>query len=196
MTNRVQQRLVPGDGLLHPVVVAALTVLLVNDHILKARFPGAITGKLSDFAGLVMFPLFIQALIEVVSSARRRFVKPSNVVLTVSILVSAAAFSALQLIPQVGDAYQVGFGWLRSLPEVLHGLSAPRVALTQDPTDLVALVSLIVAWHVGARRSAIFRESRLARSPGATRSKHTPALSVSRRLRMSARSLQRWRLGD
>jgi hypothetical protein len=38
----------------------ALTVLLVNDHVLKQAFPGLITGKLSDFAGLavVALPLF------------------------------------------------------------------------------------------------------------------------------------------
>ncbi|WP_156325293.1 hypothetical protein [Nonomuraea sp. SBT364] len=36
-------------------VVAAL-VLLLNDHLLKHAWPGPVTGKLSDVAGLVVAP--------------------------------------------------------------------------------------------------------------------------------------------
>jgi hypothetical protein len=40
--------------------VLALVTLLVNDALLKQAYPGFITGKLSDFAGLavVSLPLF------------------------------------------------------------------------------------------------------------------------------------------
>lgn len=38
--------------------LVALVVLLVNDHVLKNAFPGVITGKLSDFAGLFAFAVF------------------------------------------------------------------------------------------------------------------------------------------
>jgi hypothetical protein len=38
--------------------LVALLVLLVNDHVLKDAFPGFITGKLSDFAGLFAFATF------------------------------------------------------------------------------------------------------------------------------------------
>ncbi|HEY6126041.1 MAG TPA: hypothetical protein VIV63_15415 [Steroidobacteraceae bacterium] len=40
--------------------VLALAALLINDHVLKQSYPGLITGKLSDFAGLavVALPLF------------------------------------------------------------------------------------------------------------------------------------------
>jgi hypothetical protein len=37
----------------------AVAVLIVNDHVLKHRFPGLVTGKLSDFAGLFFFPLLL-----------------------------------------------------------------------------------------------------------------------------------------
>ncbi|WP_345393526.1 hypothetical protein [Nonomuraea salmonea] len=33
-----------------------MLVLLVNDHLLKAAFPGVVTGKLSDVAGLLVAP--------------------------------------------------------------------------------------------------------------------------------------------
>ncbi|MBC8025927.1 MAG: hypothetical protein H7Y89_08045, partial [Steroidobacteraceae bacterium] len=37
--------------------LAALTTLLLNDFWLKSQFPGLITGKLSDFAGIAMIAL-------------------------------------------------------------------------------------------------------------------------------------------
>lgn len=38
--------------------VAGLIVLLANDFVLKQAYPGVLTGKLSDFAGLFIFPMF------------------------------------------------------------------------------------------------------------------------------------------
>lgn len=42
--------------------IGALLVLLFNDHILKEEFGGLVTGKLSDFCGLFIFPFFWSAL--------------------------------------------------------------------------------------------------------------------------------------
>jgi hypothetical protein len=42
--------------------ILGLLLLLVNDHLLKAEFHNEITGKLSDLAGLFIFPLFFSAL--------------------------------------------------------------------------------------------------------------------------------------
>jgi hypothetical protein len=44
-----------------PLFVAALFLLLLNDHVLKYSFPGCLTGKLSDFAGLFVFVSFFYA---------------------------------------------------------------------------------------------------------------------------------------
>lgn len=41
--------------------IAGLIVLLANDFVLKQAYPGAITGKLSDVAGLFIFPMFFAA---------------------------------------------------------------------------------------------------------------------------------------
>lgn len=49
--------------ILSPGFVTGLFLLLLNDFYLKTAFPGLITGKLSDFAGLFTFPLFICSLI-------------------------------------------------------------------------------------------------------------------------------------
>lgn len=50
------------DILTSPAFVAALALLLLNDFALKPLFGNALTGKLSDFAGLFVFPLFWAAL--------------------------------------------------------------------------------------------------------------------------------------
>lgn len=44
--------------LLSPLFLATLFILLLNDFYLKAQFGSFLTGKISDFAGLFVFPLF------------------------------------------------------------------------------------------------------------------------------------------
>ena len=41
----------------------ALAILVINDHVLKALAPGIVTGKLSDFAGLFAFAVFLCAVL-------------------------------------------------------------------------------------------------------------------------------------
>ena len=48
--------------LFSPYFLLALLLLLLNDHFLKAAYPGFLSGKLSDFAGLFIFPYFFAAL--------------------------------------------------------------------------------------------------------------------------------------
>ncbi len=48
----------PAYSLLSPWFIGGLLVLILNDAWLKAAFPGVLSGKLSDFAGLLVFPLF------------------------------------------------------------------------------------------------------------------------------------------
>lgn len=43
--------------------IIGLTILLFNDFYLKYAFSGILTGKLSDFAGLFIFPFFISVFI-------------------------------------------------------------------------------------------------------------------------------------
>lgn len=48
--------------LLHPLFLAGLAILLLNDAWWKWAFHNTLTGKLSDFAGLLIFPIFLAAL--------------------------------------------------------------------------------------------------------------------------------------
>lgn len=49
--------------LIHPVTLASLILLLINDHLLKAAYPGPLTGKLSDVAGLVLLPPVLATIV-------------------------------------------------------------------------------------------------------------------------------------
>lgn len=48
--------------LFHPLFILSLLILLLNDFFLKQAYPNQFTGKLSDFAGLVVFPMFVAGI--------------------------------------------------------------------------------------------------------------------------------------
>jgi hypothetical protein len=47
-----------------PLFLLCLLLLITNDFYFKYAFPGLITGKLSDFAGLFIFPYFFSVFME------------------------------------------------------------------------------------------------------------------------------------
>lgn len=49
--------------ILNPYFIVGLIVLLMNDFYLKYEYGNFITGKLSDFAGLLIFPMFVATII-------------------------------------------------------------------------------------------------------------------------------------
>lgn len=138
----------PGSGLLHPLVLTAIVALALNDHWAKAKWPGVVTGKLSDVAGLLFFPLFLQAGWELLSSLRRP-VTPSFRVARITTLLSALVFCAVKTFEPASLVYEWGLGLLR-FP--LEGAWRP-VTLTRDETDLLALPVLVVPWMLAKERA-------------------------------------------
>jgi hypothetical protein len=120
--------------MLHPVALAALTVLVLNDHVWKARYPGWVTGKLSDVAGLIVFPLVACALARVVVRAR-----PERV-LAAAIAATMLGFALVKLWPPATHACALAMGALQA------PLSPSPVTIVRDPTDLLALPFALVAW--------------------------------------------------
>ncbi len=144
-------------ALLHPAAILSIAVLVLNDHVLKARFGGWWTGKLSDLAGLAVFPLLIVAAAELLGGLRlgRRAI-------VAAAAFTAIGFTAIKLSAAAGALYRVGLAalqWpLRAAAAIAHGDALPalgRVHLTPDPTDLVAvpfvLVSVWLVWRVSRR---------------------------------------------
>lgn len=146
MTTAVRARseVVAGDGLMHPWAIVALVLLILNDHVFKAAYPGPFTGKISDFAGLLFFPLAVQAAVELAAQVFGRDATRNQRVLFVAIAVTGVAFAAVKLIPEINTLAELAIGWLQG------AAARPRIAL--DATDLMALPALLVAWRIGASR--------------------------------------------
>ena len=115
--------------LLSPFFIIGLFVLLLNDFFLKSYFGNFLTGKLSDFAGLFVFPLFWAAFFP-----KRKL----------SIFVGTAVFFAFWKSPFSDDFISL---W-NSLPLF-------DVERTVDYGDLVALAVLPLAWTYSQRSKPI-----------------------------------------
>jgi hypothetical protein len=134
----------------HPLILASIGLLIVNDHILKRLFPSALTGKLSDFAGLFFFPFLLGVLLQVVFRLTARWA------LLAGIFSSALVFSALKLLPQVNSTAH----------HLLENLLGLPVQIILDPTDLIALLVFFPAWwlwvHMGKKPAGSQSPGRLA----------------------------------
>ena len=101
---------------------AAVAVLLINDRILKYAFPGVITGKLSDFAGLFALAVLAGSLV------------PSR---------------AGRICAAIGIAFVV---WKSPLADPFiafwNAHSSFQIARVKDWTDLIALIVLPFAARV------------------------------------------------
>jgi hypothetical protein len=154
------RRAIPGDLLLGIVPLAAIALLVLNDHVLKAVWPGDVTGKLSDGAGLVFFPFLLVAVWQLVAGHWGRGVGLTSVV--VAVAATGVVFTLAKATGAGDDLYRVAFGvarWpLDVVAAVLGGqpIEPPRrVAFVADPTDLAMLPALAVPLGIGIARRAI-----------------------------------------
>lgn len=137
--------------LTHPVSAVAVLVLLVNDHLLKAAAPGVVTGKVSDVAGLIFAPALVAALCcLLVPSLPARWASVAALVLV------GAAFTLVKALP--GGAGVASAAWSVLRPSVILA----------DPTDLLALPALGIAWWVRCRSLEPVVSTPIARGVRAT----------------------------
>jgi hypothetical protein len=146
----------PGGLLLHPASLLAVGILALNDHVLKAAAPGLVTGKLSDLAGLVFFPLLLTSIIEVMwALAGRR--TPSRPLLVICLIAITVALFTLVKTTTMGSGALAWFlgtaQWVVSLG-AFAGRVAEPVSVVADPTDLVALPAVLAAWWIATAGSA------------------------------------------
>ncbi|MCJ7827074.1 MAG: hypothetical protein MUP36_02390, partial [Demequinaceae bacterium] len=142
--------------LAHPVSLAGIALLLLNDHVLKAEYGAWWTGKLSDVAGLVFAPALLAVVVAALGGHRGR---PRTV-----------AASSLAIVG-------VGFVWVKATAGGAAAASAAWTAVAgpslvrHDATDLLALPALALAWLA-------YRQA--TRRPDATR--HPNPRTVARAL--------------
>jgi len=136
-------------ALLHPVPLLALLVLVVNDHVAKHRWPGLLTGKLSDVAGLIAAPAVLAVLLAPL--LRRSALRPLLPAFTAA--ATGAGFALAKA--TAAGAMAASAAWSVVVPS----------RVVADPTDLVTLPALVV--YVWVARRARWRPiGRVGDAPG------------------------------
>lgn len=151
----------PRPPILHPVTIAAIALLILNDHVLKGAWPGLVTGKLSDAAGLVFFPLLLVAAGQVgLGAVAPRWV-PGPRAVWLAVAMTGVVFALAKVVPLAADAYRVGLGalqWpLAAIGALAAGAAIPPVGpvvFARDPTDLVALPALLIPLAIAGALAA------------------------------------------
>lgn len=147
-------------ALVHPIVVIAIALLIVNDHVLKAIAPGVLTGKLSDVAGMIFFPVLLAA------AAEQLGIRRGVAAVIVAAMATGVVFATIKLSPAAADLYRTGMAALqwpfRASIAALAGDPLPalgRAQLVADRTDLIALLALVVPVAIAGREASLDQEA-------------------------------------
>ena len=119
-------------ALSHPVSILGVIVVLLNDHWWRHAAPSWFTGKIGDFAWLIFAPFLLAAILAWLFPRREKFVGYAAIIgvgLIFGLAKTVPAFHALTI-----DVLEFLTGW----PNVLR----------MDPTDLLALPALLIAWWI------------------------------------------------
>jgi hypothetical protein len=119
--------------LTHPTSLAAIAVLLINDHLLKPHFPSMLTGKLSDFAGLYFFPFLLAVPLSLIGGMSRKKTKALG---ALSIVATGLSFILIKTSVGVNSVAE----------SIFLGLTGSPSSIIMDPSDLVALSILLASW--------------------------------------------------
>lgn len=145
--------------LAHPLSVAALALLLINDHLLRRFWPSWVTGKLGDITWLFVAPLALAALLAGISGLvyRTRSPRARQLALQLPFLAAYAlvglVFILVKTLPAVHAVVT------RTLAEILG--AAP--ALVRDPSDLLTLPALAASAWFWKTRPPVLLPERTAR---------------------------------
>ncbi len=131
----------PGALIVHPLIVGALALWAVNDHLLKP-LGGELVGKLSDVACLIVIPVMLPSAIELWRArGGREFAMATRMVIVCAIM-AAVIMVAINTSTSAAWLYEHGMGLLQWPFRTLTGQSYAPVVLTMDPTDAWTLPAI------------------------------------------------------
>ncbi len=122
-------------ALAHPLTVGAIAVLLLNDQVLRWRWPSWITGKLGDVAWLFFAPLAVALVIALILP--RRMPSRSHWVMALAVGLVGVPFA-------LGNVWSPAMDAMRAVYRTALG-SEPL--MVSDPTDLLTLPVLFLSWR-------------------------------------------------
>lgn len=127
-----------GAEYIAPAPLLATLAVAINDHLLKgSSLPEWFTGKASDFLGLFFFPLLVSAVWGCAARRLGRTGPRTGVRVAAAGLVTGIIFAGWKLVPEF--ARWTGESLTALAPGLLYQFEP-------DPTDLLSLPSLGVAW--------------------------------------------------
>ena len=121
----------------HSLPVLAVLLTALNDHYLKYAYPSFLTGKISDFAGVFFFPIFLCALWNIsrnLFSSKFHWITLRQGI--IAIAVTDLIFVMVKMVPAVTYAYI----------KMLGAIGYPS-RVTRDPGDLAALVMNVATFY-------------------------------------------------
>ncbi|MBF0442390.1 MAG: hypothetical protein HQK54_10835 [Oligoflexales bacterium] len=137
MLRNVEMKFHQKHLLYSPMTVCCLILLIVNDHFLKgcvSLHPVRwLTGKLSDFAGALLLPAFIEFSLYVFFNISKKAARNSAFFSSMAILILIKlSFWFNSTIVMIGNAPLEYFS------------TAYRINIVRDMTDLMALPMLLI----------------------------------------------------
>ncbi len=144
-----------GGLIEHPVILIALAVWALNDHLWKAAYPGWLTGKLSDVACLIVIPAMVATGIELFTGNSKYAYRG----VVAGAIIAAAVMVLINTVPFAATVYEWGMGVLRWPMDAAWALlqgeptSGLRpVQLWMDPTDSFTAPAVLVPIWAQRRR--------------------------------------------
>ncbi len=134
-SNRNTALLRTAAAFCHPVTIAAVALMLLNDHLFKAWWPGWWTGKLSDAAWVTFAPLFVALTASFLLP--RRLKRRDSLVLWLSLSVTAVSYFLF-------NSWDPFHGLVNGFFSHIAGWGT----VEKDPTDSIALAALALTWWV------------------------------------------------
>jgi hypothetical protein len=125
----------------HPGSVAAVLVVLLNDHVLRHVWPSWLTGKIGDFAWLVFAPLVLAALLAWLTPAR--LAAHSRNLGRLAFWLVGLEFALAKTVPLFHALTVRAYEFVIAWPSTLR----------LDPTDLIALPALWLGWRIWTEAS-------------------------------------------
>lgn len=120
------------QALAHPITISAMVMILLNALVFQPLAPSWLTGKLADLAWMVVLPLLLALLLAPLrrSNQKKAFFMAAG--------LSALILIALKVFPPTNNL-------VNTLSQTAFNTS---LKLRLDPTDLLALAGMPLAWWI------------------------------------------------